>query len=132
METIGEVLQKKDTFDILWNLLKPGAEFQDRKNACRGYWNALELQRQRQIYYTLFWQKKRGETINPNPLFAIQDCHPVPTNWNGRPGLNDLMKTTKMVSAKYGQKYGIYTAKEAELFELKDIKPLNFNQQDGT
>ena len=127
MESIGETLAKKDSFQLMWNLLAPQGEYNNRDlwNTCRNYWNALTLQRQRQIYYTLFWQKKRGETIKDNPLFAIQDCHPVPTNWNGRPGLNDMMKTTKMVSAKYGQKYGIYTAKEAELFELKDIKPLN-------
>ena len=127
METIDEVLQKKDSFDILLDRvlypIKP--EYATRIGAARAYWNTLTLARQRQIYYTLGWQKKRGEPIEENPLFAIQDCTPVPTNWNGRVGINDMIKTTKMVSAKYGDKYGIYTAQEAAIFELKEIKPLN-------
>ena len=38
------------------------------------------------------------------------------------------MKSEKMVSAKYkpSAKYGVYTLKEARLFEMTDIKPLNY------
>jgi len=126
METISQVIEKRDTFSHLLQLIPPiPVEYQDRIGSARAYWNALTIQKQRQIYYDIRQRLKRGEKVNPNPYFLIQDCHPVPTNWNGRPGLNDMMKTTRMVSAKYGQKYGIYTAKEAEIFELKDIKPLN-------
>ena len=35
------------------------------------------------------------------------------------------MKTEKIVIAKYGDTYGTYTAFEARLFEMTDIKPLN-------
>ena len=126
METISQVIEKRDTFSHLLQLIPLiPVEYQDRIGSARAYWNALTIQKQRQIYYDIRQRLKRGEKVNPNPYFLIQDCHPVPTNWNGRPGLNDMMKTTKMVSARYGEKYGIYTAKEAELFELKDIKPLN-------
>ena len=127
MESIDDVLKKRQSYDyLLKDILYPvKPEFSAYIGAARNYWNTLTLARQRQIYYTLREQKRRGEPIKENPLFAIQDCTPVPTNWNGRPGINDMMKTTKMVSAKFGDKYGVYTAQEAQIFEMKDVKPLN-------
>ena len=109
----------------MWNLLSPSPSFNNCKESFLAYWRTLTLAKQHQIYYTLREQKKRGEPIKENPLFAIQDCTPVPTNWNGRPGVNNMIKNTKMVSAKYGEKYGVYTRDEAVIFEMKDVKPLN-------
>ena len=129
MESLSQVIEKKDTFQIMWNRLNPRAEFKDRERAARNYWNALTIERQRQIYYDIDCRLKRGEKINPNPLFAIQDSSPTPTNYNGSLGINDMMKTEKMVSARYYEKYGIYTLKEAKIFEMEDIKPLNFHDE---
>lgn len=127
METINDVIEKRNSFQFVWQLLAPQGEYNNKElwTACRNYWNSLTLVRQRQIYYTLRWMKFRGERIKDNPLFAIQDCVPVPTNWNGNPGLNELMKTKPMVSAKYHDRYGIYYAIEAKIFEMTDVKPLN-------
>jgi len=38
------------------------------------------------------------------------------------------MKTERMVSTEFkaGARYGVYTKFEADLFEMEDIKPLNF------
>jgi hypothetical protein len=129
METIDDVLQKKDTFDILLkDVLYPiKPEYRDAIGSARSYWNTLSLARQRQIYYTLREQKRRGETIKENPRFAIEDCHPVPTNWNGRSGINDKMKTEKMVIAKYSSSYGSYTFLEAWLFEMTNATAANFD-----
>lgn len=112
-------------FDYVWDLLSPSGEYISRKDACRGLWNALSLTRQRQIYWHLREAKKRGEKIDENPYFAINNCNPQPTNWNGRQGINELMKTEKMVIAKYQGSYGTYTAGMAKLFEMTDVKPLN-------
>ena len=112
------------TFDHVWALVGTNA-YEDRKGACRSYWNSLSLAKQRQIYYTIREQKRRGEYVKENPLFAIQDCSPQPTNWNGKDGINKMIKSTKMVIAKYGSVYGTYTAFEAKLFEMTDVKPLN-------
>lgn len=109
----------------MWRLLDPPPSFNNCWSAFRNYWYLQTLARQRQLYWYLREQKRRGENIKENPLFAIQDCHPQPTNWNGRQGINELMKTEKMVIAKYGDTYGTYTAFEARLFEMTDIKPLN-------
>ena len=116
----------KTSFDYVWELLAPSGQYESRKDACRALWNALTLQRQRLIYATLREQKRRGESIDENPYFAINNCHPVPTNWNGKPGVNDLIKSgEKMVIAKYCASYGTYTLREAQLFGMTDLRPLN-------
>ena len=130
METVTEVIQKRSSFDcLLYDILAPvKPEYKDAIGSARAYWNSLTLQRQRQIYWQLREDKRHGVAIKENPRFAIEDCHPVPNNWNGRSGINEMMKSERMVSAKYkaSSKYGIYTLKEAKLFEMEDIKPLNF------
>ena len=129
METLSQVIEKKDTFQIMWNRLNPRPEFEDRKESCRRLWNALTIERQRQIYYDIDCRMNRGEVVEANPYFAINNSNPSPTNYNGSLGINDMIKTEKMVSAKYYEKYGIYTLKEAKIFEMEDIKPLNFHDE---
>ncbi len=89
-------------------------------------WNAIPLQRQRQIYVTLWEQKLRGVAIKNHPYYAIKDCVPMPFNWNGTEHIKSMMANFKMVSAKYYNRYGIYTVQAAEAFQLEDVKPLNF------
>ena len=115
-----------DTCIEMWKLLSPSPAFSNCWASFRDYWNSLTLARQRQIYWCLREQKRRGEFIKENPLFAIQDCNPQPTNWNGRQGINDMMKKEKMVIAKHQGSYGTYSLGVALLFEMTDIKPLNF------
>ena len=88
-------------------------------------WNAIPLQRQRQIWVTLWEQKMRGLKIKDHPYYAIKDCVPMPFNWNGTDHINSMMKNFKMVSAKYYDRYGIYTLKAAQAFQLTDVTPLN-------
>lgn len=128
METLDEVLSKRDSFSALWNLLSPKGEFDSKETwrSCLQYWNSLPLQRQRQIYYTLRQQAKRNEPFKDHPYYAIKDCRPAPINYNGMHGLDEMMKTEYMVSACYRGTYGIYTKFEAWLFEMTDRKPLNF------
>lgn len=114
-----------DTCQEMWNLLSPSPAFNNCWDSFRAYWKTLTAARQRQIYWFLREQKRHGEFIKENPLFAIQDCNPQPVNWNGRNGINDQMKTQKMVIAKYNGSYGTYTAGVARLFEMTDVKPLN-------
>ena len=89
-----------DTFDCIWRLLSPSGEYVSRKDACRALWGALSVTKQRQIYWYLREAKKRGEQLDENPYFAINNCNPQPVNWNGRNGINDQMKTQKMVIAQ--------------------------------
>ena len=110
----------------LWELISPSPAFNNVKPSFRTYLSSLSLAKQRQIYYTLREQKRRGECFKENPLYVVQDCNPLPTNWNGKQGVNDLMKREKMVIAKFNGSFGTYTLFEARLFEMTHIQPLNY------
>ena len=73
-----------------------------------------------------FREDLRHIPIKDHPYYAIKDCVPMPFNWNGTDHLKSMMENFKMVSAKYYNRYGIYTLKAAQAFQLTDIKPLNF------
>ena len=119
-----------DSFDYLWELLAPVGEYVSRKDACRSLWNALSKYKQRQIFWYLREAKKMGKKIDENPYFAINNCNPHPTNWNGREGINKRMKDEKMVIAFYNGSYGMYTLFEAALFQMNDAQAANFDPDD--
>ena len=50
----------------------------------------------------------------------------MPFNWNGTEHIKSMMANFKMVSAKYYNRYGIYTVQAAEAFQLEDVKPIYF------
>ena len=124
--------REKSSSEYMWELLSPSPSFNNCQIAFRDYWYGLSKPKQRQIFYTLREQKKRGEYIKENPLFAIQDCNPQPTDWNGKQGINDMMKTELMVIAKYGDRFGSYTLLEAWLFEMKEATAANFEPENLT
>ena len=105
----------KTSFDYMWELLNPPADQQNTKDACRAYWNALTLQRQRLLYYYLRKQLREGIKLHRVPLFVLKDCNPVPTNYNAQ----NLPKNVPMCIAFYDGVYGVYTREEATLFGLK-------------
>ena len=125
-ESLEEALAKRNSMSHVWQLLNPKEQYRDLYVAFMREWNRRGLQQQRQFYWFVREKRKRGEVVHDNPLYALTYIRPHPTNWNGKHGLNDLMKQgTKMVSARYGDGYGIYTAFEARLFEMKEIRALN-------
>ena len=113
----------KSSFEIIWDFLAPSEQFTDRLNACQRLWAGLPLQKQRQIYATLFWQKEQRMAIDENPYFAISHCTPRPFNYNG--SNVPLPKDAKLFIAKYGEHYGVYSKLDMEAFEMTDCKPFN-------
>ena len=90
-------------------------------------WSRLTLTEQRKLYLYLLYRKWRGEPFYGTPYEIICNCHPYPTNWNGRPMINSLMKsTTKMVRAKFDGSYGIYTLDEARVWQMTELLRCNF------
>jgi hypothetical protein len=67
-----------DTFEHIWALLNPQGEYKRRRQACRRLWESFPIERQRQIYAVISRRKTRGEFVNPNPYFAIEDNAEVP------------------------------------------------------
>ena len=126
METIDDVLTKKIRKSLLslMRLIDP-----ERKHGFETplieAWNALTLQEQRKLYLYLLYRKWRGEGFYGTPYDIVTNCHPCPTNWNGRPLINTLMKDgTALVSARFNGAYDIYTRDEAITWEMTDITTL--------
>ena len=126
METLDDVIKKKMSKSLLsfMILVDPGKKYGFDKPLIEA-WNALTLEDQRKMYLYLLYRKWRGEGFYGTPYDIIVNCHPYPTNWNGRPLINRLIKETKMVRAYYNGSYGIYTLDEARVWQMTDVKPLN-------
>ena len=127
MEIIEDVIKKRFSKSLvhLMKVIDPKREYQIDKTL-GDKWDALTLTEQRRLYLYLLYKKWRGEEFYGTPYDIITNCHPYPTNWNGRPMVNTLMKSTKMVIARFNGSYGTYTLDEAKTWEMTDVKPLNF------
>ena len=90
MESLDDIIIKRKSWKAMQDLLTPymAPQHAHMLRPAEEQWNAIPLQRQRQIWVTL---------------------------WD-----------FKMVSAKYYDRYGIYTLKAAQAFHLTNVKPLNF------
>ena len=124
VETIDDVLNKKGSIEHLWKIIDPENKFSYK--TCVEEWYRMTLTEQRRLYLYLLYRKWRGDGFYGTPYEIVKNCHPYPTNWNGKSMINRLMKENKMVSAKYNGEYGIYTADEARVWEMTDIITLNF------
>ena len=127
MESLNDVIDKKMSKSLLCllKLIDPNCKFGLDKNLIEA-WNRLTLNNQRRLYLYLLYRKWRGEGFYGIPYEIVNNCHPYPTNWNGRPIINRLMKENKLVRAKYQGDFGIYTLDEAKVWEMSEVKPLNF------
>ena len=127
MEAINEVIDKRFGKSLLHflKLVDPEKKQGFDKSIVEA-WNRLTLEEQRRLYLYCLYRKWRGEGFYGTPYEIVKNCHPYPTNWNGKPMINRLMKETKMVRAWYNGSSGLYTADEARVWGMQDIKPLNF------
>ena len=126
MEPIDDILNKRYGSSLvkLMKLVDPQKTFSIDKQL-GDTWDRLSLTEQRKLYLYLLYRKWRGIDIYGEPYYVIKNCHPVPFNWNGQPGINELIKSNKVVIAKYNGAFGTYTRDEARVYGMTDIKPLN-------
>ena len=127
MESIDDALNKRfgKSLVYLMKVIDPDRKYTIDKNLGEK-WDRLSLVEQRRLYLYLLYRKWRGEGFYGTPYEIVNNCHPYPTNWNGRPLINRLMKENKLVRAKYQGDFGIYTVEEAKVWEMSEVKPLNF------
>ena len=124
MESLDNVLDKKGSIKHLWEVIDPENKYPYK--ICIEEWYRMSLSDQRKLYLYLLYKKWRGEAFYGTPYDIITNCHPYPTNWNGRSLVNTLMKsTTKMVIALFNGSYGTYTLDEAKVWEMTIKQPLN-------
>jgi len=61
------------TIEEIWALLAPEGEYKRRRGACERLWGSYDAARQEAIYARIAEKKRRGEFVNQNPYFAIED-----------------------------------------------------------
>ena len=134
METIDDVIQKKMSKSLLkfLQLVDPECHHGFDTPLIEA-WNSLTLTDQRKLYAYMLYRKWRGEGFYGTPYEMVKNCHPYPFNWNGTVWINKMIKSdTRMVRAKFGGAYGIYTLDEARLYEMTEMVPLNFKTDETT
>ena len=126
MEPINNVIAKRFSKSLvhLMKLIDPERNYKIDQTLGEA-WDKLELADQRRLYLYLLYRKWRGEGFYGTPYEIVTNCHPYPTNWNGKALINRLIKETKMVTAFHNGAYGTYTLDEARVWEMTDIKQLN-------
>ena len=126
MEVINDVINKRFSQSLvhLMKVVDPERKYALDQSLGKA-WDALSLAEQRKMYLYLLYRKWRGEGFYGTPYEIIINCHPYPTNWNGKALINRLMKENKMVRAKFNGDYGIFTADEAKVWEMTDVKAMN-------
>ena len=126
MEPINNVIAKRFSKSLvhLMKLIDPERNYKIDQTLGEA-WDKLDLADQRRLYLYLLYRKWRGEGFYGTPYEIVTNCHPYPTNWNGKALINRLIKETKMVTAFYNGAYGTYTLDEARVWDMTDIKQLN-------
>ena len=125
METISNVIDKKGSIKHFWKIVDPENKY--AYETCIDAWYRMDLTAQRRLYLYCLYKKWRGEPFYGTPYDIVANCHPYPTNWNGRPFINRLMKDgTRLVRAKHHGDLGTFTADEARVWQMTDVEPLNF------
>ena len=126
MESLGDVIIKRYSNSLIsfMKLVDPEKKFTIDADLGKE-WDRLPLIAQRKLYLYLLYRKWRGIDIFGEPYYIIRNCHPVPFNWNGQNGINELIKTNRVASAKYNGAFGIYTYDEIKLYQMTNVQPLN-------
>ena len=61
-----------DSFDYIWALLSPKAEYANRKRACYTLWLSFSMDERRKIYAILKRKLTNGQFVDFNPFFALR------------------------------------------------------------
>ena len=132
MESLDDVIDKKIKKSLLeyMKLVDPEKHFSFTPQLIE-VWNHLTLIEQRKLYLYLLYRKWRGDDFYGTPYEIITRCKPYPTNWDGRPMIDTLMKSsTKMVCAFFNGSYGTYTLDEALVWDMQIKRPMNYKESE--
>lgn len=60
-----------DSFDLIWQLLNPQAQYANRKRACYNLWQSFSEDKKKAVFNAIKDKKKKGLFVDYNPYFAI-------------------------------------------------------------
>ena len=125
------------SFEDIWLLLyRHGASEKKREGTMR-FWQTLTGAQQEQVFTSISSKLAENRFVQYDPIRAITENLriqnvKVPTNLNGSPALDRLIKTTPLVCAKYGNEFGVYTLEEAQLHNMPIARGVNFKYTPGS
>ena len=61
------------TFEEIWQLLSPKAEYANRRRACYTLWKALSEEEKDKLYDAISDKLSKGKFVDYNPLFALKN-----------------------------------------------------------
>ena len=112
-------------FQQLWALLYEHGSNTNKSDGARQLWLTLTEQQQAQVFNTISTKLREGKFVHYDPIRAINECvqHATPRrephNYNADSRIDEMMKTGKLVCAKYKGLWGMYTIEDVRDFGLE-------------
>ena len=124
----------EDEFEPTWQALFENGSSRKNKDATKRFWDTLTPVQQHQAYLSITQKVRENKFVQYDPIRAIKENirkHRTkePTNLNGSPAYDTKIKKERVVSAKYGTEYGVYTLAEAEEFHMEIGYGMNFDYE---
>ena len=61
-----------DSFDLIWQLLNPQAQYANRKRACYDMWQSFSEEKKKAVFNAIKDKLAKGKFVDYNPYFAIK------------------------------------------------------------
>ena len=114
----------KTDFNTYWDLMQPGEQFANRRDAAEQEWHR-HPEKQRAI---IVWLRKHGSYSSRNPFFFIQDFQmrhqnsaqrAEPVNLNGTARGGRMLEEGTAFIACYNGQYGLYSLQDIDDFHMQ-------------
>ena len=119
-------------FESVWQALVENGTSRRNKEPTYRFWLTLTPEQRHLAYLSITQKVRENKFVQYDPIRAIKENirkHRTkePTNLNGSPAYDTKIKRERVVSAKYGTEYGVYTLAEAEEYHMEIGYGMNFD-----
>lgn len=123
-----------EKFETVWQALVGNGTSRRNHDATERFWNTLTQPQKDLAYKNIPWKVKEGKFVQYDPIRAIKENSrkyqlPEPVNYNGNSRIEDVAKTTLLVSARHNGHAGIYTLTDAIEHSMTICYGFNFNYE---
>jgi len=124
-----------DEFEATWQALFLNGSSRKSRDATRRFWDTLTAAEQHTACLSITQRVKENRFVQYDPIRAIREnirkplCK-EPTNLNGSAAYDRAIRRERVVCAKYGTAFGVYTLAEAEEFHMEIGYGMNFDYEE--
>lgn len=123
-----------EKFETVWQALVENGTSRWHHDATERFWNTLTQPQKDLAYKNIPWKVKEGKFVQYDPIRAIKENIrkyqlPEPVNYNGNSRIEDVAKTTLLVSARHNGHAGIYMLTDAIEHSMTICYGFNFNYE---